>query len=313
MAHDASSGAAPLPRVSIVVPVFNRRHLVFDTIDSILLQGWPDLEVIVVDDASTDGTAAAVARRYGARVRIEIQPRNQGAAAARNRGLAAATGALLGTMDSDDVFAAGSIRRLASALERHPRATLAYGRYGRKPLGAPPAPAPLPSADDKDAWPDGDLLGRYLRRPFFRHTDVLFRRELLPAGGELYPREARHLEDYLAMARLLARARCVPAHTLVTWVCQAEGEPRLRNSWRTMLEETSEPIEQLAADPEVGERLRPHLPTLRARFLMSRAHAARAAGLPREFRSAMARARSLDPSVIGAGKFFRRYVASFVA
>jgi glycosyltransferase involved in cell wall biosynthesis len=97
------------PLLSAVIPVWNRRRLVRDAIDSALAQRPGEVEVIVVDDASTDGTADEVERVYGTRVRVLRMPRHGGVSAARNTGVRAATGTFLGFLDSDDLWLPGKL------------------------------------------------------------------------------------------------------------------------------------------------------------------------------------------------------------
>lgn len=91
------------PRVSVVIPTHNRATAVVYAIESVLAQTFTDLEVIVVDDGSTDGTAALLAERYGGDSRVRVLEREQGGvSAARNLGLDQATGSLIAFLDSDD-------------------------------------------------------------------------------------------------------------------------------------------------------------------------------------------------------------------
>jgi glycosyltransferase involved in cell wall biosynthesis len=98
--------------ISVVMPVWNRAHQVGTAIDSALAQELPEggwsLEIIVVDDGSTDDLAAAL-RPYGTRLTFVRHDVNKGAAAARNSGIAAATGDLIAFLDSDDVWLAGKL------------------------------------------------------------------------------------------------------------------------------------------------------------------------------------------------------------
>ena len=91
--------------ISVVIPTYNRASLIARAIDSALGQTYPTVEVVVVDDGSTDHTAELIADRYGhdLRVRYLAQP-NSGVSAARNRGLAAARGDYVALLDSDDVW-----------------------------------------------------------------------------------------------------------------------------------------------------------------------------------------------------------------
>ncbi len=106
------------PLVSCIVPVFNGERYLAEALDSILAQQYRPLDVIVVDDGSTDGTAGVV-RRYGDRVRVLHQP-NAGAPAARNRGLAAARGELIGFLDSDDLWHRDKLARQVARFAARP-------------------------------------------------------------------------------------------------------------------------------------------------------------------------------------------------
>ncbi len=90
--------------VSVVVPLFDRRTLIEETLRSALAQSHADLEVIVVDDGSTDGSAELVERTFGDRVRLIRLGRNLGRSIARNVGCDAARGDLIAFLDSDDLW-----------------------------------------------------------------------------------------------------------------------------------------------------------------------------------------------------------------
>lgn len=107
-----------MPLFSVVIPTFNRANLVRRAIDSVLAQTIDDFEIIVVDDCSTDNTGEVVNGLADPRIRLLPLTRNQGTAAARNAGIAAARGELISLLDSDDEY-------LPFFLERT-RATLAH-------------------------------------------------------------------------------------------------------------------------------------------------------------------------------------------
>lgn len=93
---------APVPgRVSFVLPAWNAAGTVASAIESCLAQDWGDVEVVVVDDGSTDGTSQ-VLRAFGGRIRL-VERANGGVAAARNSGVRVATGEFLAWMDNDDL------------------------------------------------------------------------------------------------------------------------------------------------------------------------------------------------------------------
>src|ERR1700760_3855281 len=91
-------------RLSVVIPTYNRRDLVLRAVASVLDQpGADDVEVIVADDGSTDGTADAIAQRFGSPVRVNATVRGY-ACAARNAGFAVSSGDFVCFLDSDDVW-----------------------------------------------------------------------------------------------------------------------------------------------------------------------------------------------------------------
>lgn len=91
------------PVFSVVIPVYNRAHLIERAIRSVLDQTYSDFEIIVIDDGSTDDSAAVVARVGDSRIRL-IDRENGGASAARNAGIDAARGRYIAFLDSDDTF-----------------------------------------------------------------------------------------------------------------------------------------------------------------------------------------------------------------
>lgn len=102
--------------VSVVIPTYNRASIVSMAIDSVLAQTYRDLEVIVVDDGSTDETPALLAA-YGDRIRV-LRQENAGPAIARNRGIAAARGELVAFLDSDDTWLPRKLERQVALLDR---------------------------------------------------------------------------------------------------------------------------------------------------------------------------------------------------
>ena len=90
------------PRVSVIIPAYNAEPFVADAVNSILRQGYSNLEIIVVNDGSTDGTAAVLSG-FGDAI-VAVTQENRGQAAARNVGIRRATGALIGFLDADDLW-----------------------------------------------------------------------------------------------------------------------------------------------------------------------------------------------------------------
>jgi glycosyltransferase involved in cell wall biosynthesis len=115
-----TAASSPTPVISVVLPTFNRAHLLRPALDSVLAQRHcPPFEVVVADDASTDGTAALLAS-YGAALRIVRLHGNGGVGRARAAGVAQARGALLAFHDSDDLMLPDRLGRLARFLAARP-------------------------------------------------------------------------------------------------------------------------------------------------------------------------------------------------
>lgn len=107
-----------MPTVSVVIPTYNRADALQRTLDSVLDQTHEDLEVLVVDDASTDETATVVADYDDSRVTFLEHETNRGGSAARNTGIEQATGEYIAFLDSDDEWLPRKIERQVELLER---------------------------------------------------------------------------------------------------------------------------------------------------------------------------------------------------
>lgn len=126
------------PTVSVVIPTYDRAGVLSRAIDSALAQAVDDLEVVVVDDGSTDETRAVVAGYEDPALRY-VRQANAGANAARNRGIAEADGAYVSLLDSDDELLEGHLPAVLDALRRSPPsvrgAVTADARVGEGPAG----------------------------------------------------------------------------------------------------------------------------------------------------------------------------------
>ena len=108
------------PLVSVIIPVYNGQEFIRDAVQSALLQTYPNLEVIVVDDGSTDSTRAIVEALAAADARVElISQANGGVARARNRGISAARGEFIAPLDADDMWAPEKIQRQVARMAEY--------------------------------------------------------------------------------------------------------------------------------------------------------------------------------------------------
>jgi glycosyltransferase involved in cell wall biosynthesis len=111
--------------VSVIVPAFDAERYLRDAVASVIAQRHEPIEIIVIDDGSTDGTRA-LAEGFGAPVRTVFQP-NSGPGAARNRGVEVARGAWLAFLDADDLWPPGKIERQLAVLAEEPEETAVFG------------------------------------------------------------------------------------------------------------------------------------------------------------------------------------------
>jgi len=115
------------PLVSVVIPTFNRAYCVCRTIDSALAQTHQNLELLVVDDGSTDDTEAVIRTRYGGEPRVRhVSQQNTGVSGARNHGLRLARGEFVALLDSDDIWFPWKIEAELAAFRAFPEAGMVW-------------------------------------------------------------------------------------------------------------------------------------------------------------------------------------------
>src|SRR4051794_7705086 len=194
------------PRVSVIVPAHDAEATLGETLATLRAQTMADLEAVVVDDASADGTRAlaAAAAAEDARLRLLALPANLGAAAARNAGLREARGRWVLFLDADDWLEPDHLAALVAAAEADPGADGAFGGYRHA------------AADGRLGGVvrrrlDGDLFRTAARRcPFAVHACLVRREAALGLGG--FDPDLGPVEDWDFWQRLgRAGARLVPA------------------------------------------------------------------------------------------------------
>lgn len=207
--------AAADPRFSVVIPVYNGAATIGRALDSVMAQTYPVLEILVIDDGSTDQTEAIV-REYGAAVRY-VRQTNAGPSAARNHGVDLAQGDWIAFLDADDWYYPDRLRQHAELIKGHPGLDFLIGNF-----------------DYRDA--EGGLmhssmststLGRRLLASFGEHGTVVIgaheigeyiseqfsdtrtlsipRQTFLMLGG--FPTALRICEDVVFLLRLCARSQ----------------------------------------------------------------------------------------------------------
>ncbi|HTD25654.1 MAG TPA: glycosyltransferase family 2 protein [Candidatus Elarobacter sp.] len=297
------------PQVSVIVPTYNRAHVLGESVASLLAEREVDLEVVVVDDGSTDDTAALLAGLGDQRVRAVIRP-HAGIAAARNAGIAAARAPYVAFHDSDDQALPGRLTVPLAFLDAHPEVDLVI-QNGRM----------LPPEGDPDGreepWIKPSVARALAARPIglaevFRWNlgqlqGMCFTRRALDATGPLDP-SFTILDDLDLVLRVTLRFRAVfldvPAFA---YRRHAAGVARDRGRIR---EEAIRLAEKLAREhPEALDRLgRTTFVRRQARRWARLASARLEAGDARGARAALAEACALHP-----GNVFYRLRALWLA
>lgn len=232
-----------MPKVSIIIPAYNQGHYLREAIDSALAQTYPDFEVVVVDDGSTDNTSEVAHSYSDTRVRY-VSQENRGLSAARNTGIRNSYGTFLTFLDSDDQFLPVKLEVLVRELEVRPELGMVAGQaipideQGRQ-VGKT-FDKPLP------AEPHLLLLGNPL------HVGSVVLRRVWQEKVGFFDETLRSYEDWDMWLRL-AQAGCQ-----MTWVSQPVSLYRFHSAQMTrignqMTKATFAVLDKVYSDPGLPE------------------------------------------------------------
>jgi glycosyltransferase involved in cell wall biosynthesis len=217
---------APLPTASVVIPTYNHARYVAGAIDSALHQTYEHVEIIVVDDGSTDDTRAVVAP-FGNRVQYVWQ-QNRGLSAARNAGLRIATGKYVAFFDADDLWDPDFLGTLVGILEAQPDAGAAHS--GHRFIDA--ASVLLPQVEDC-VIPAASFHQALLQGNFMAACSVLVRRSCLDAVGD-FDESLQACEDWDVWLRLARHHRFIGTPKVLAYMRALPGS--MSSDPRRMLE-----------------------------------------------------------------------------
>ena len=268
------------PRVSVVVPCYNYGAFLPAAVSSALDQDSVDVDVLIVDDASTDGSAA-VADRLAAedsRVEVMVHETNRGHIATYNDGLAKVSGDHVVLLSADDMLVPGSLARAAALLESDPRIGLVYGH----------APSFTDAASSTDAigtldtqarswsvWEPGEWLPPRLRRarnPVYTPTAVMRAAAWADAGG--YDARLPHAADMLLWYQSAARWGVGRVNNAAQALYRVHGANMHLTEYAGMLRDLTEQrevVQILFDEAPNGTDLRPELKAAAQRSLVRRA------------------------------------------
>lgn len=188
-----------MPRVTVVIPTYNRRDLVREAIASVTAQSYTDFEVIVVDDGSDDGTAEVVQQFVGVQY---VYQSNRGVSAARNRGVALTRGELIAFLDSDDLWQPHKLAHQVTLFDQHRDVEICQTDeiWIRNGVRVNP--------QRKHKKTGGDIFARSLELCLVSPSAVMLRRALFEGLGG-FDETLPACEDYDLWLRLTAR---LPVH-----------------------------------------------------------------------------------------------------
>ena len=193
------------PRVTVVVPHFNYGNYLPAAVETVLAQPGVDVDVIIVDDASTDGSADIAREVAGShdRVRLIEHPVNKRHIQTYNDGLDAATGDYVVLLSADDALAPGSLARSTGLMEANPSVGLVYGNVrtfsDTAPAGPEAEPAWSGAKPTWTVWGGQEWLGVVARRGrnLISNPEVVMRRDVLADIGGYDPRFPHSADLYL--------------------------------------------------------------------------------------------------------------------
>ncbi|MEO0559479.1 MAG: glycosyltransferase family A protein [Bacteroidota bacterium] len=196
------------PLVSVLVTAYNAEPWIADTLASVRAQSYANLELVVVDDGSTDRTLEIASSFEHPRCTV-IAQENQGACAARNRALSEASGDFIQYLDADDLLAPEKIEIQVQRLLQEPNGTVASGPWVRFYDASPPPDRPAPNRDWHDYTPASDwLLDSWAQNGMFASFAWLTPRSVIEAAGPWNERIKRN-QDGEFFARVLLNAHSI--------------------------------------------------------------------------------------------------------
>lgn len=175
------------PTVTVLLPAFNAAAWLGPAVESVLAQSFADLELLVMDDGSTDATPRILARYLDERMRV-IRDKNRGLVSVLNHGIELARGKYVARMDADDVAHPRRLELQTAFLERH-RDVGICGTWFRTTHGSRRVSVCPPTGHD-------DISAHLFFRSPFGHPTVMMRRDFLETRRMRYDAAARHAEDF---------------------------------------------------------------------------------------------------------------------
>ncbi len=190
------------PKVSVIIPLYNLKHYIKEAIDSVLNQTYPKIEIIIVDDGSTDNPET-VLNEYRNRIKV-IRQENEGLASARNTGIKNSEGEYLVFLDADDYICPNKIETEIEILEKHPKIGWVYEKSltideNKRIIRKLPDIAIKPTEQP----PQGKIFHKLLLENLMPVNAVMIRRKVIDVG--MFDESLTSYEDWDFWIRVSAK------------------------------------------------------------------------------------------------------------
>lgn len=291
------------PLVSVIIPTYNRKESVKEAVQSVLDQNYPKIEVVVIDDGSTDGTTEELVKVFGSAINYFFQE-NAGVSRARNRGIVEAHGEFVCFLDSDDILVPGSISARMSCFSKDKRCRVSYGLSVKETKYAQKKEALL-----KKSFPSGYILKSYLKEPFCNNDTYMISKEDMLNYG-MYRENLTNLEDFELFIRL--------THKLYFSYCGAvcaltrDKGKRGRRNFKNIITLGTKALDHIFSDPDITHALAEEKAGLYAETYLRLAKASLKLKRGDEFRQHFKMARKIQKSQRKNYKFWRRWIVSWL-
>ena len=281
-----------LPRLSVITPSYNQAAFLEMTLRSVLRQDYPNLEYMVIDGASTDGSVAII-ERYASQLAWWVSEQDQGQADAINKGFARATGEIVAWINSDDVYLQGTLHKAVEALQAHPQWVMVHGNMLSIDAHS--------QVTNEQVFGDWGLDG-LMRFQIIGQPTVFMRRKALAKAGFLDAKFNLLLDNQLwlriaqsgpigHLPQLWAAARYHPGAKNVAQAAKYGLEAHELDRW-------------MQSQPELADRYWKNVRRIHAGLYCYEAHYLLDGGLPRQALSAYLHGLASHPAT--ALKYWRR-------
>jgi len=162
-----------MPQVSVIIPTYNREQLVTEAIKSVMCQNFQDLEIIIVDDGSTDRTREIIGQFNEPRIRYYYKA-NSGVSSARNKGMDLARGEFIAFLDSDDIWEANYLDTIITDLHSRTEYGAAYGRTAKRKMDGS-----IDRSWRKEFCESGWITAGFFMKGFFPLSSLMIRSQIL--------------------------------------------------------------------------------------------------------------------------------------